>query len=221
MLSIVLSTENNHPCRGNHLNYQRYLKVGKYYLKGSVIASDPFILDSEEHILAEKVNPRWRSVLLRIAEKLNAEGVTYKVVGGTTAALFKVPLPVKDIDIESTAEGAYLIQKLFQDYVIQPVAFMESDSYRSHYGRFEIDGVNVEIMGDIHRREGDRWLPTSTSTQTAIELNGVPISSSWLEEETLAYIRRGRLERAALCLPYYERKRLLVLIKGEQATNVI
>ena len=50
---------------------------------------------------------------------------------------------------------------------------------------------------------------------------GVPVRASWLEEETLAYVRRDRLQRAALCLPYCRRERLLALLRGQQPTNVI
>jgi len=46
--------------------------------------------------------------------------------------------------------------------------------------------------------------------------DGVPIRVPWLEEETLFYIWRGRLERAALCLSYCDRDRLLVLLRGER-----
>jgi hypothetical protein len=76
-------------------------------------------------------------------------------------------------------------------------------------------------MGELQRREGERWVPTAARTQTTVELEGVAVHVSWLEEETLAYIRRGRLERAAECLPYCDRGRLLALLRGEQDTNVL
>jgi hypothetical protein len=44
---------------------------------------------------------------------------------------------------------------------------------------------------------------------------------SWLEEETLAYIRRGRLDRVAQCLPHCDQGRLLALLRGEQAVGVL
>jgi hypothetical protein len=46
-------------------------------------------------------------------------------------------------------------------------------------------------------------------------LDGLHIPVSWLEEETLAYIRQGRLERAALCLPHCDHGRLLSLLRGD------
>ena len=49
----------------------------------------------------------------------------------------------------------------------------------------------------------------------------MPVRVSWLEEETLAYIRRGRLDRAALCLPRCDRGRLLALLLDNGATNAL
>ena len=81
----------------------------------------------------------------------------------------------------------------------------ESRSYRSHFGRFDFDGVQVEVMGRLERREGDGWVPTEVVNTESVDLEGMPVRVSWLEEETLAYIRRGRLDRAALCLPRCDR----------------
>jgi len=54
-----------------------------------------------------------------------------------------------------------------------------------------------------------------------VDLDGVAVRVSWLEEETLAYIRRGRLERAARCLLRCDPDRLLALLRGELATGVL
>ncbi len=60
-----------------------------------------------------------------------------------------------------------------------------------------------------------------TLTVENLDLDGVPINVSWLEEETLACIRRGRLDRAALCLEHCDRARLLGLLRRQQATGAL
>ena len=184
-------------------------------------ASDPCIHGCVEHLLAVAVKPRWRTVLGRIARRLDEAGVVYKVVGGTSVALHGVPIRVKDLDLETDAGGAYRFQALFAGQVVEPVALRESDLYRSHFGRFDFDGVAVEVMGELQRREGDGWVSTAAVTRTTVDLGGVPVRVSWLEEETLAYVRRGRLDRAARCLPHCDRDRLLALLRGAQATGVL
>ncbi len=81
--------------------------------------------------------------------------------------------------------------------------------------------ITVEIMGQVERREGDGWVSTAASTETFVELDGVPVPLAWLEEEALAYVRRGRLERTAQCLPYCDRDRLLSLLRRETPAAVI
>lgn len=169
----------------------------------------------------DSVSPTWKSTLRNIASELNNAGVSYTVVGGASIVLQGISIPLKDIDIETNRSGAYRFQELFQAYTLEPVGLKESETYRSYYGRFIIDGVLVEILGDILRREGSQWIPTSCSTQTIIKHNGIPIVCSWLEEETLAYIRRGRMNRAAQCLQHCDHTRIISLISGEVRTNVI
>ncbi|MFQ5594798.1 MAG: methyltransferase domain-containing protein [Anaerolineae bacterium] len=185
------------------------------------LAADPSIHGCVEHLLAIAHKPRWRTVLRRIAQRLEEAGVPYKVVGGTAAALHGVSVRVKDIDIETDAECAYRFQSLFADHVVQPVTLSETTSYRSHFGRFDFDGVTVEVMGGLQRREAGDWVPTAATTESVVDLAGVPVRVSWLEEEVLAYIRRGRLDRAARCLRRCDHGRLLALLRGGRTTSVL
>jgi S-adenosylmethionine-dependent methyltransferase len=173
------------------------------------VAHDPVIHGGVEHLLAVCHKPRWRSVLKRIVTVLNAAGIDYRVVGGTALALHGLPVPVNDIDIEMAVADAYRCQELFAAHevggptcVVDPVAFRESEQVRSHFGRFAFDGVRVEIMADLHWRKGDRWVPSFLSTHAVVDLDGASVSVLELEVEALAYLRRGRLERLALCLPH-------------------
>jgi S-adenosylmethionine-dependent methyltransferase len=185
------------------------------------IAADPSIHGCVEHLLVVAVKPLWRNVLRQIARRLNEVGVAYTLVGGAAAALHGVTVPVNDLDIETDTEDAYRFQALFADHVVEPVALRENEVYRSHFGRFDFDGVAVEVIGDLRRREGERWVPTRAKTETTVDLDGVLVRVSWLEEETLAYIRRGRLDRVAQCLSHCDQSRLLALLRGEQAVGVL
>ena len=67
----------------------------------------------------------------------------------------------------------------------------ESADYRSHFGKFEIEGVKIDVMGELERREGEHWKPTWARTLDLIDLEGVPVRVSWLEEETLGISAAG------------------------------
>ena len=185
------------------------------------VAADPSIHGCVEHLLAVTVKPRWRAVLRHIARRLDEAGLAYTVVGGTAVALHGVPVPVKDLDLMTSAEDAYRFQALFADRVVDPVALREGEIYRSHLGRFDFDGVTVEVMGDLYWRDASGWVPVSVTTHTTVDLDGVPVPVPWLEEGTLAYILRGRLDRAALCLPYCDRDRLLALWREKRAMGIL
>jgi hypothetical protein len=171
--------------------------------------------------LAVARKPRWGTALRHIAQRLDEAGVAYRVVGGAAVALHGVPLTVNDLDIETSTDDAYGFQTLFADHVVEPVALRESETYRSHLGRFDFDGVAVEVIGDIKRREGEGWVSTAAATETTVDLDGVPVRVSWLEEELLAYVRRKRLDRAAQYLPHCAPDRLLMLLRGEQDVGVL
>lgn len=185
------------------------------------LAADPALHGAAEHLLVIAVKPRWRTVLRQIAGRLNQAGLNYTVVGGMAAVLHGVPLAVKDIDIEMDASDAYRFQELFPGQVVEAVSLSDNGQYRSHFGRFDFDGVTVEVMGELHRWEDGQWLSTRPQTHTVINLDGVPVRVCWLEEETLAYMRRGRLERAAQCLVHCRTERLMALLRGAQSTRVL
>jgi SAM-dependent methyltransferase len=178
------------------------------------VAADTAIHGAVEHLLVVAHKPRWRPALAGIARALDEAGVRFIVSGGTTLALHGIPIAVRDIDLLTDREGAYRFQELFSAQAIQPVRYVESANYCSHFGRFDIDGVTVEVMAELEWREGARWLPISAGTKTQIEVEDVLAPVTWPEEEFLAYIRRGRLERAAQILPHLDRDRLMALLRG-------
>lgn len=185
------------------------------------IATDKCIHGCVEHLLVVAEKPSWLQALPEICKTMNEANLSYTIVGGASLALHGLHIQVKDIDIETDKEGAYRFQELFSKYVIEEVSRKSSHNYRSHIGQFNIDGINVEIMGDLHRLEDGIWRPTYSLTSDTILLGDIPINVSWLEEETLAYLRRGKFERVCTALEHCDHNKLLDMISGNTATNVL
>lgn len=185
------------------------------------VAADPLILGAAEHLLAVAHRPRWPRVLARLARQLDTAGVRFVVSGGATFALHGIPCAVRDLDLLLDAAGAYRAHELFADRALLPMGWRESRDYRSHFGRYEFDGVQVDMMADLTWREGERWLPITANTEAVVEVEGVPVRVPWAEEEWLANIRRGRLERAGLILPHLDPTRLRLLLRGEIRAGMI
>ncbi len=98
-------------------------------------------------------------VLRLLCDRLG-EGVTWAVTGSVGMALQGIPVEPHDIDLQTDAAGAYEIQRRLAEYSVQPVAFLAGERMRSHFGRLVIEGIQVEIMGDIEKRLSDgAWDP--------------------------------------------------------------
>ena len=185
------------------------------------VASDVSIHGCVEHLLVIPRRPAWKDVIKMIAVRLKDAGVQYNLAGGSSIALQGVNTPVNDLDIEVDRAGAYIFQDLFADLCVMPVSLSQGITYRSYFGRFLHEGVQIEVMGDLHRKEGDQWKPSFACNRRIVEIEGVPVYVSWLEEEMLAYIRRGRLDRAGQCLQHCNPERLLSLLRGERPLLVL
>ncbi len=181
------------------------------------LAHDPSTHGGVEHLLAICRRPRWRAVLGDLAQELKTHSADYRLVGGAALALRGLDVELNDLDLEMPKAEAYAFEERHAQSVILPVAWRETETMRSHYGRFEIDGVPVDIMAELERKIDGRWVPTFGATHETVDLDGVAISVLSLEEETLAYLRRGRLDRVALALPHCDKDRFLALLRQAQA----
>ena len=184
-------------------------------------AHDPSLFGASQHRLAVGRRPLWRSVLRKLAGELAQTGISYTLTGSANLALRGVPLLVNDVDLEMSAQDAGRFQECYAEFAKMPVALRQDEHYRSYFGRFELDGVMLEVMGDLQRWEAGDWKPTANTTRQQLDLDGVAVQAAWLEEEPLANLRRGRLARVALCLPYCSPERLSALLTRQVASDVI
>ncbi len=101
-------------------------------------------------------------VLVILAEKLDASNTNWAVDGGTNLALQGIDIVPNDIDVLTDEAGAYGIARLFSDRVVSPASFKTSRKYDSHFGRLEVEGISIEVMGDLRVFRRGRWLSIMT-----------------------------------------------------------
>lgn len=143
---------------------------------------------------------RHLSVLRILYDALEAAGVNWVVTGSLGLALQGVPLTPHDIDIQTDAAGAYRIAELFADRVVQPVALSTKGTMRSHFGALQVDGMKVEIMGDVqHQREDGSWEPPPdlSRIKRQVDVAGMRVPVLSLEHERDAYAKMGRTARVS------------------------
>ncbi len=140
-------------------------------------------------------------VLRLIHDRLQDSGVPWAITGSVGFALQGVPAEPHDIDLQTDAVGAYEIERRLAEFVTQEVAFSSTDRIRSYFGALTIDGIRVEIMGDIQkRREDGSWEPSPALEEQRrfVEVEGMRIPVLSLEYEYQAYLKMGRIERARM-----------------------
>lgn len=139
-------------------------------------------------------------VLLKICKSLQDSGkeVCWGLTGSTSFAIQGMDVEPHDIDIQTDEETAYILGELLADSVVQPVSFSGNDKIRSHFGKFLVDGMEVEVMGDIQKKSDGEWediIPLNTLLEYAA-WNGYQIPVLKLTYEAEAYRKLGRIERA-------------------------
>ncbi len=139
--------------------------------------------------------------LQKLYEKLHDSDVNWVVTGSLAMALQGVPVDVHDIDIQTDEAGTYEIERLFSESITRKVSFSTTEKIRSHYGALAIDGIEVEIMGDIQKRmPDDSWEePVDIDRhKTFVEVDGMRVPVLTLEYEYSAYQHLGRADKVAI-----------------------
>ena len=147
------------------------------------------------------IDTNYLNVLHKIYTRLNDSTVNWVITGSLGFALQGIPVEVHDIDIQTDKTGAYEIERSFSKFVIRKVAFSSAEKIRSHFGVLMIDGIKVEIMGDIQKRlEDGSWeRPVDLDTNKRIvEVEGMHVPVLSLEYEYQAYLKLGRVDKAEM-----------------------
>lgn len=144
-------------------------------------------------------------VLRKLYERLEGTSINWALTGSLGMVLQGVPLAeVHDIDVQTDVVGAYALAELFAEYVTQPVAPVHSEKMCSHWGKLEIDGVLVEVLGDIQKPGPDGEFSGPRLEQircwTLVEGMRVPVLD--LHHEEQAYRRMGRIAKADILRKY-------------------
>lgn len=146
-------------------------------------------------------------VLQKIYDRLNRTNINWVITGSTAFIIQGIPLKPNDIDIQTDKKGAYQIEECFKEFVIEKVCFSSNGKISSHFGRLEIDGIKVEIMGDIQKYVNGIWEERVDleKYKRYITLNGMKLPVLDLEYEYNAYMKLGRIEKALLLKKYINR----------------
>ncbi len=140
-------------------------------------------------------------VLSLLVTKFIPADTLWALTGSAGLRLQGIDLSVHDLDLQTDAKTIYLLEKKFAEFMKVPVHVWETDHTLSYHARAEVDGLQVELLGDIrHRGEDGAWLPPLDlpSVLVWVEWRELRIPVLSLAHEALAYEKMGRVQKAAL-----------------------
>lgn len=156
------------------------------------------------------IETRYRQVLHKIHARLKNTQVIWVITGSFGMVLQGMDLPVHDIDLQTDQAGAYAIESKFSEYVTIPVHDLQSERMRSYLGRLDIEGVTVEIMGALQKRiDTHIWeQPVRVEAYRKwVEIDGMRIPVLSLDYEYEAYLKLGRVRKAAKIREWLENQK--------------
>ncbi len=126
-------------------------------------------------------------------------GLVWALTGSASFAMQGVDVAVHDIDIQTDEASAYKLGTLLKEHCVEPVRFCGTEKIRSHFGRFQVGGAEVEIMGDIEKRLPAGGWEEAVSLAPLIlyvDFAGMRLPVVSLRHEAKAYRMMGRTARA-------------------------
>jgi len=153
---------------------------------------------------------RHLKALRKLVSGLEDHSINWVVTGSVGMALQGVPVEVHDIDIQTDKEGVYEIERCFDELIVKPVRYCASGRVWSHLGMLGIDGIEVEIMGDIQKRpDNERWEEWEGPVKVEryrrwVEIHKMRVSVLSLEYECQACLKLRREDKAAMLQTWLE-----------------
>ena len=150
------------------------------------------------------------AALRKIYASLKDCNVTWAITGSLGMALQGMDLVVHDIDIQTDKQGAFEIEKRFPEYMLDPIHYCESERMRSYLGKLDIEGVKVEIMGDIQKRIDENTWEESVRVgdhRKWVDFEGMKLPVLSLDYEYQAYLKLGRVEKAERLIRWLQSQR--------------
>ncbi len=140
-------------------------------------------------------------VLSLLIARIDPAEYAWALTGSAGLRLQGVDTPVHDLDLQTNAKTIYLLEKRLAEFMKTPVHVWESEHTLSYHGQAEINGLQVEFLGDMrHRGTDGNWEPpvVMDAVRVWLEWRGLKIPVFPLTHEALAYEKMGRTQKAEL-----------------------
>lgn len=135
---------------------------------------------------------KFRETVLELADELS--GKTYAFRGTTSLVLQDLEMNIDDIDIICPRETALKCNKLLERHLTEEVSFKKTAKYKSYYGKFLLNEIEVEIMGEwqIKDTEGHWSQPYDGRDRKEMDIDDQSVYVTPVSEELKMFAQMGR-----------------------------
>lgn len=165
-------------------------------------------MNRNSEVNAAGILPRAHEIALRrLLPRLMQVDFDWALTGSASFKLRGMPFDPEDLDIQTTQAGAYELERLFAEYLDQPIRWSSNGQVRSYWGHLLVDGVEVEIIGSIQKRLPDgSWSepPDLSRLREYVLFAGYQVPVLELKYESQAYALLGRSRRSLLLKTWSE-----------------
>jgi hypothetical protein len=141
------------------------------------------------------------AVLTFLLKEIPPAKYPWTLTGSAGLRLHGLDISVNDLDLQTDASTIFLLEKKLSPFIKSTVHFWETEHTLSYHGQAEIQGLQVELLGDIRHRLADQTWSESLQIESVlvwVEWHDLEVPVLSLEHEALAYERMGRTQKAAL-----------------------
>lgn len=144
------------------------------------------------------VEPGFLEILKLLENRLSKVNISWALTGSTNFALQGLAYVPSDIDIQTDRKGAFEIESLFKDFIVKKVTFSTNRLIRSYFGELNINGIPVEIIGDMEKLVDGEWekAPKINEIKQYIIVGDLHLPVLSLQYEAKAYQKLGRVDKA-------------------------
>jgi len=81
---------------------------------------------------------------------VKTKNINWVLSGSTSLVIQGVDVTINnDIDILTDKAGAEILDNLLAQYRVKPMKYSETDKYKSYFGIYRLDGIQLEVMGEF------------------------------------------------------------------------
>lgn len=167
----------------------------KYGFKTLTKRIREFASDNSNQTVKKKLT---RADVEKTAKKLAklCRNKQYAIRGTASLLLQDIKMGVDDIDIICDKKTALFFNKKLKNEMVEKVEFGESQNFKSYFGRFVMDKISVEVMGEWQiKNKKKKWskkFDASRDQINSIEIGGQKIKVTKVETELEMFAAMGR-----------------------------